>query len=431
MFNHGSEDRQKRARRVKKIGFSAVLCLLLYASLELIALTTLWLTEPSSLSFNRILRDQNDYALTEPIGSTNCIHPYFGWVHNPSAAETLTVQDHIFPVNQHGFLGGANPIQKHTPSRLVIAIVGGSVAQHIALLGEEILKKELEPLHKEIIIVDLAAAGYKQPQQLLVLNYMMALGAEYDWVVNLDGYNEIALHPGENGLQDVFIAYPQDWYVRMRNEADAVFAPILWERWNNVITRHNWAHFFSTLPRAVRCSPTLALTWRLRHNWLTKKILNHERWIFEFRQKGGRRFVEVGPPNPYTNEEEMYHRLVELWSKCSSQLHRVCSSQGIRYLHCLQPNQHHKGSKPMGQQEASVASLKTNYGLAAEKGYPMLISEAERMHQKGIPILDLTMIFKAHPEPLYTDWFCHFNQSGINIVAKRIAEEILRVETAH
>jgi len=47
-------------------------------------------------------------------------------------------------------------------------------------------------------LVILGFPGYKQPQQLLALAYFLSLGAEYDLIINLDGYNDIVLPVTDN-----------------------------------------------------------------------------------------------------------------------------------------------------------------------------------------------------------------------------------------
>ena len=39
----------------------------------------------------------------------------------------------------------------------------------------------------------LSHEGYKQPQQLLVPTYFLSIGQVFDLVVNIDGFNEVAL----------------------------------------------------------------------------------------------------------------------------------------------------------------------------------------------------------------------------------------------
>src|SRR6185436_13391576 len=46
---------------------------------------------------------------------------------------------------------------------------------------------------KEIVPLCFSHEGYKQPQQLLVLAYFLSIGQPLDLVVNIDGFNEVAL----------------------------------------------------------------------------------------------------------------------------------------------------------------------------------------------------------------------------------------------
>ncbi|MGV2341075.1 MAG UNVERIFIED_CONTAM: hypothetical protein LVR18_46165 [Planctomycetaceae bacterium] len=54
----------------------------------------------------------------------------------------------------------------------------------------------------------LALPGYKQPQQLMALNYVLSLGGEFDAVLNIDGFNDGALSILENAQPKASIAYP-------------------------------------------------------------------------------------------------------------------------------------------------------------------------------------------------------------------------------
>ena len=46
---------------------------------------------------------------------------------------------------------------------------------------------------RELVPLCLSHEGYKQPQQLLVLAYFLSIGQPFDLVVNIDGFNEVAL----------------------------------------------------------------------------------------------------------------------------------------------------------------------------------------------------------------------------------------------
>ena len=73
----------------------------------------------------------------------------------------------------------------------------------MAINATGVLEQELSQLPrfsgKSFRFVRLAIDGNKQPQQLMTLNYLLTLGAEFDIVINLDGVNEASL-PGMDNV---------------------------------------------------------------------------------------------------------------------------------------------------------------------------------------------------------------------------------------
>ena len=63
-------------------------------------------------------------------------------------------------------------------------------------------------------VVTLGIAGYKKTQQLLALAYFLSLGAEYDLIINLDGYNDIVLPITDNYSFGVNPFFPRAWNLR-------------------------------------------------------------------------------------------------------------------------------------------------------------------------------------------------------------------------
>ena len=120
-----------------------------------------------------------------------------------------------------------------------------------------------------------------------------------------------------------------------------------------------------------------------------------------------------------------------IWANASSALSGLCRGKGIRYYHFLQPNQYVPGSKPMGDDEKRVAfNADHPYRRAVETGYPLLIQKGRDLEKEGVPYFDLTQIFAGHPEALYNDDCCHFNQAGIDLMSQSIAAAILAKSTA-
>ena len=84
------------------------------------------------------------------------------------------------PISKFGYVDDKEPILARRSDRIIIAILGGSVACHfaaingVAKLGAE-LSRSPEFAGKEVVFVNLALSGYKQPQQLMTLAYLLSL----------------------------------------------------------------------------------------------------------------------------------------------------------------------------------------------------------------------------------------------------------------
>jgi hypothetical protein len=131
------------------------------------------------------------------------LHPYLGFVAAPRAG-----------FNRFGFPGD-DPILEAADDEINICITGGSVALQLFRFSRERmvehLKSEPSLAGKKLNVVVVALGGFKQPQQLIALSYLLALSAHYDVVINLDGFNEVALPYGDNLPFGVFPTFPRHW----------------------------------------------------------------------------------------------------------------------------------------------------------------------------------------------------------------------------
>jgi hypothetical protein len=127
----------------------------------------------------------------------------------------------------------------------------------------------------------------------------------------------------------------------------------------------------------------------------------------------------------------MYEDLARMWKRCSLQMHRLCTAGGMEYYHFLQPNQYLPGSKPMGEEEISVAIRENHpYRTSVEQGYPCLIAQGRDLAARGVHFFDMTMIFENDETPLYDDDCCHLNSRGYNMIASFMAGAILENSAA-
>jgi len=348
------------------------------------------------------------------------LHPYLGFVRNPA------VQHHVFssrpvaePVNEHGFFG-PSPLEAGDPKTVRVVITGGSVATDLYLRSSEALRSELRRSPRladaRIRIVCLALDGMKQPQQLLALEYFLSLGASFDVVINLDGFNEIALPFAENVPAGLPVALPRSWQLYTAPLADdrsAILVARMSEKRGQIERARG---FFSREP--FRRSSLSLILWDRWHARLRSELLALETGLRDLllRSQPARHAPRMRAI------EEVLAEATELWNRSSIQMWKTCRSNGIVYVHVLQPNQYVAGSKPLDASERRMEwAPDFAHRRATEQGYPLLIAAGERLRRLGVPFRDLTRIFEAERGTIYVDSCCHYNQRGNDMLAAEIA----------
>lgn len=342
------------------------------------------------------------------------LHPYLGFAPGVGGAAAL------------GFTA-PEPIQRRAPDRLIVAVVGGSAAHLFAEQGLRALGARLVALPafrgRALVPLNLAVAGYKQPQQLLTIAYLLALDGEVDIVVNLDGFNDVTMHPTENAAAGVFPAYPRRWDQRVEGLFQGGALRLMLQRVDLDRRRARLAATFSAFPLRASTAANavyVALDRRLeREQAATDAAL--------VGAPAGAASPATGPRLTFANDGQMYEHLAELWRRSSLQLARLVQANGARYYHFLQPNQYVPGSKPMGAAERAVAIVDNHpYRRAVETGYPLLRRAGAALVAEGVRFTDLTAAFAGSAEPIYFDSCCHVNERGNAILADLMFEAIRR-----
>ncbi len=348
------------------------------------------------------------------------LHPFLGFVRNPD------IDRHVFssravaePVNEHGFFG-PSPLAQDASGTIDVVITGGSVATDLYLRSSEAFRRGLakSPLlaDERIRIFSLALGGMKQPQQLLALQYFLSLGASFDAVVNLDGFNDIALPPAENVPAGLPVSAPRSWQLYTAEVSDDQSVILLARTWEERWRIERARTFFSREP--LRRSGLCLIIWHGLHGRLRSEL-----FALEERLRVLLRHSRAGD-HPSANRplQQILVEAAELWARSSIQMWKTCQSNGIVYLHVLQPNRYVAGSKPLDARERRLAwPPQSAHRRAAEQGYPLLISEGEKLARLGVPFRDLTRVFETERERIYVDACCHFNQRGNDLLAAEIA----------
>jgi len=365
--------------------------------------------------------DWNEYQMRGHM----VIHPFLGYVVDPSLYPGRTeewfrrdVAEMGFPQNHHLIL------ERESRDAVVVAVFGGSFANYLTTRSSGLVEALAalprfsgRPIH----VKSLALGGYKQPQQLMALSYLLGLGAEFDLVINIDGFNDIALPPDSTVAKGVFPFFPRGWPLFVADlapETRVAIAQITAARSG----RARLARRFSLAPMSH--SMACGAVWTVLDRRWQATIAGLEATIQHGAGPGGS-FQASGPRRSYTCDEEMYTDLADVWARCSLQMHGACAVNGIEYHHFLQPNQYLPGSKTLSDWElANAYDEDSIYRAHVEAGYPALIERGEWLRSRGVSFTDLTTAYSGVLASIYVDRCCHPNKLGQQIVSQRIAEVI-------
>lgn len=363
----------------------------------------------------------------------NALHPFLGYVrdleHKVEGEPAVVSEEGAewgFPRNHQKLF--------HRPAddQVVVGIFGGSVAGILANVGAPTLEKELAKIPrfagKKIVVLGLAQGGYKQPQQLMTLNYFLALGAHLDVVINVDGYNDVSLPPVENRSKKVFPFFPRPWYWMLEGGGGGM-------RRELGELAHLEAVRAETAAKLERSPWRVSRTARLLHTLADRRRLARIAALeaeLAQRDVGETLPYEVrGPRRDYASEDDFYRDLVTVWQRCSLQMAALCRGLGIEYYHVLQPNQYVPGSKPLSVDEKEKAWNEASaYKLPVELGYPLLVVAGAELRHRGIAFFDLSGAFSGHGETLYADDCCHYNRQGNVVLGEAIARAIAAEPTS-
>lgn len=417
--------------RGKRVAFAAILLGMAWLSCEVAAWPLYRIVAGKPFSWSGLQEERRERAgRPEGIGAgvLSRVHPYVGYVQDPSpsSGQVRLADGKTMPVSNFGYIDDKDPIHKREPGKVIVGILGGSVASFFGVNGvhrlEEVLKTSPEFAGKEFVFVNAALGGYKQPQQLTTLAYLTALGGEFDIVVNIDGFNEVALHELENAGHHVFPAFPRSWHARVglddpRLAASKAAMSAIEE------SRNAWARWASDPP--WRWSILGNLVWKLRDRRLERDAYELVKAHQELKVRS-EPYVATGPARDFASREELFEMLASIWSNSSLGLQGLCEPAGTRYFHFLQPNQYDGDSKPMGSAERRVAFNEGHpYRKGVQSGYPLLRRNGATLRERGVSFHDLSGLFRDRAEGIYVDDCCHFNQRGLDIMAEAISRAIL------
>ena len=358
-------------------------------------------------------------------------HPFFGFIQNPSPDFRPG-----FKINNYGFISPYDyPFKKFKKNQFVIGIFGGSVASDFSIfqVQNKILPQYLKQVpglqDKEFVILSFATGGYKQPQQLLILNYFLALGQELDLVVNIDGFNEVALS-NLNNKNQINLAMPSIQHISpltsLANNSLSVKAMQATIRIKENKTRIN-----EGLESLQHCS--LAACDALTSVYVQNLVNNYRKDIIAFEKERSKKQKDDEESVIYINKNKSiledsaaFEQMSWNWAKSSIFMHKILSASNVPYFHVLQPNQYYQTKRVFGEAEKRIAFNKeTPYAKAVELGYPAILGKFPNLQKNNINILNGVKVFDKTKDAVYVDSCCHYNKAGEVIFSNYVGSSIL------
>ncbi|MFQ5349963.1 MAG: hypothetical protein ACE5EG_05930, partial [Thermoanaerobaculia bacterium] len=319
------------------VGVNVAVCLLLVEGFSIVALRALrgeWTSRRAYLAAVAgktadVDREDGDTDADRDTGAVARLHapqwmlqPYFGFARNPESKRvTLNGVRIDARVNQHG-LFGPSPVTGESDDKFYVALAGGSVALELYLYSREALVAELARLPgaqgRQIEVICLALGGIKQPQQLLQLNYFLVLGAHYDVVLNLDGFNEIALPMTENRPRGVYPFFPRNW-IGYSNTAVDPGTAIVFGRLAELHAEQERA-VDRLLANPLRRSYAGLVVHELRRRQRAERTYQLEQELRTLMSEESLGPQQRGPAYKVTGKERVLADLVEIWKQSSLQM---------------------------------------------------------------------------------------------------------------
>ena len=366
------------------------------------------------------------------------VHPYFGFTHTPRTPFSVPPGLETgapLPATRTNNFGFASPddypFHKTRDNQFVVGLFGGSVGVWFCQLGAPRLVEQLQrhPSFRGRAIVPLCFSheGYKQPQEALVLAYFLSVGQAFDLVINIDGFNDVALG-SLNNSRGLDISMPSVQHVDpLINLVNA--SSLTPEKLETLAGIFRDRERLAGLARTIHANRIAAVHFVL--DWYYGRV--RDRYV---RQLG--RYSNL-PSNPQTNAliqltpavapregEALFKDIAEEWARSSLLMHQLLSAGGVPYVHVLQPNQYFGGRRFSASEHATALNDASPYKASVGQGYPALVAAAQSALRGTVRFVDATAAFDRETAPMYVDNCCHYTVAGNRVLADAIAAAVVR-----
>ncbi len=322
------------------------------------------------------------------------VHPHFGYVRRPGGS-----------TGRDGF--SVTDIKLHRPngeSVFLVGLFGGSVAEglgayeyHSGIL-KELLGKVPSLEGRNIEVYTIAQGAWKQPNQLVALAYYLSRGVRFDLVINVDGFNELAIANASTMIgADPLLPFH---YSEIAGYLDSA---------GSTTGRYLALRLAQLRQEAAECRFALCYFMRLG---MVKKVS----WDLE-KYKGEASHDQLFFKGDPEGRDFTYADFAESWKRAVRLSDGLCRLTGGIFMEFLQPAIHYSADVKVSPQDEMM------WKKPVRQGYSLLLEGVEELTGEGINSYSLAGIFDekdSPPESFYADDCCHPTEEGYAFLLNRI-----------
>jgi hypothetical protein len=353
------------------------------------------------------------------------LHPYLGFVYDERFKSKLPFSTVEYTANNTGLLSPYDyPYRRKSNDQFIIGIFGGSVAMYYCFyeLENHVLVDSLKQLpyfqNKQIVVLPFASGSYKQPQQLLELNYFTALGQDFDLVINIDGFNETALSYLNNQAGYNSAMPSVEMFRPLSQLANGSFSSDQLALTIEILKLKDDLRTTQARLNSCRLAACYGLSWIQMRYYLRQYQKKSEE--FNTLAASSRRAQSL-------DDAAVLEDMASVWAKSELAMNQLLTARRIPYFQFLQPNQYYSTGRKISETEQKIAlDPASRYSPGVIKGYPRLIARMEDLKTTGMKVVNAANVFDETSESVYVDSCCHYNRAGNEVFAKFVAGQIVK-----
>jgi hypothetical protein len=358
-------------------------------------------------------------------------HPYFGYTGPYSLTSETKISNNT---NNLGFIQRQQRLVpfKPEPNDFVVFVFGSSIATGVvsAPRGSTPLRDNLEKLAqlkgKNVVVYSMAQGPQKQPQQLMELAFLLAIGQHIDLVINLAGTVEFGtgLSNFESGVDPIFP--PAEMLIPIGQELTPVDS--------SSADYYELAFRLSRDRAAVKLYSKLVAESTSGLGFLKNKLIlgYHTRNLasdlanYEAAVTRKRSWVDIKKllsldMSLSVTKDTVIDAVFQTWLRCSDMMRLMANSHGAAFLDIVHPNPYHS-KKKLTPAEQAVLIETSNIARGSSQGYSLIEQRADMLKSRNI--VSALTLFDDIPETIYEDSAGHFNRLGEGLFGQFVADQV-------